>query len=180
MATTGATVSRPGSLILDHFRTAGATLRIESAAFRAGDRIPERYAGDGKNVSPPLHWSAGPAGTESYALILEDPDAPKAVPFVHWILYDIPANMTMLEEGLPTKYRLTQPAGALQGKNDFGEVGYFGPRPPVGHPVHNYHFEVYALDKKIGLPLGAGRADFMGAIEGHVLAAGDYVGTYQR
>ena len=110
---------------------------------------------------------------------MEDPDAKRVKPFVHWVAYDIPADSTGLPLGLPALPRLEVPvAGMLQGQNGRGTVGYFGPRPPVGDPPHHYHFQVFALDAKLGLEPGAKREEVLAAMAGHVLAKGEMVATY--
>src|SRR5690606_16610760 len=148
--------------------------------FAAGEMIPARFSADGEDISPPLQWTRGPKGTESYVLIMEDPDAPDPSPFVHWLLYDIPADVTGLQKGIPAAAETLQPAGMRQGKNDCGSIGYFGPKPPHRDPAHEYHFQVFALDRKLEFSAGATRAEIMLAMRGHVLASGDLVGTYRR
>jgi len=150
----------------------GKTLVVTSFAFGDGERIPRKYTGEGENVSPPLSWSGAPEGTEEFALICDDPDAPMAEPFVHWVVYNIPAERGHFEEG--------KARGATEGKNGFGKIGYGGPMPPRGHGVHHYHFRVYALDTKLGLKPGVTKKELLGAMRGHVLAEGELVGTYER
>jgi len=135
-----------------------------------------RYTCDGRDVSPALEWGGVPEGTESIALVMDDPDAPAGV-FTHWVIYDLPADITALEEGVPRTERLK--SGAVQGKNDFRKTGYNGPCPPPGKP-HTYRFRVFALDKKLGLPPGSSKADVMAAMEGHILAQGELTGRYGR
>ena len=159
---------------------ANAALDVTSSAFESGAAIPDVYAAEGQNISPPLQWSEGPEGTMSYALIMEDPDVAQNPPFVHWIMYNIPADVTMLGEAVPGAPRLMKPEGALQGANNRGSTGYFGPRPPESDPAHAYHIQVFALDTMLEIPHGASRADVLAAIEGHVLASGETVGTYER
>jgi len=139
-------------------------------------KVQSEY-GDG--VSPEIWWDPV-EGSESYALILEDPDAPTPTPFVHWVAYNIPADRTSLPEGLQKQAELSELDGLLQGKTSKGNIGYFGPRPPVGDPPHHYHFQVFALDRKLDVPPGAERDDVLAAMNGHVLAAGELVGTYQQ
>ena len=156
-------------------------LTVTSPAFGDGERIPEDHAAEGDNASPALRWTAGPAGTRSYAVLVEDMDADvERLPAVHWILYNVPADVTMLEEGVPGSPRLAVPMGALQGPNVHGSLGYFGPRPPVGEPAHAYHVQVFALDAMLPLRFGASRAEILDAMDGHVLASGEVVGTYSR
>src|SRR6266540_1402431 len=124
---------------------------LTSTAFTDGAAIPVKYTCDGADVSPPLAWSGAPAGTKSFALICDDPDAPRGT-WVHWVLFNLPAQEKELAEGTPTSARL--PNSARQGKNDFGNIGYGGPAPPKGKP-HRYFFKLYALDQTLDLPEGA-------------------------
>jgi len=168
----------------------GVPLALERAGSTAENRITvtspaihgtiskmQSEYGDG--VSPEIWWDKVD-GAKSYALILEDPDAKAPRPFVHWVAYNIPADRTSLPEGLQEQERLTEPEGLLQGRTSKGSVGYFGPRPPEGDPPHHYHFQVFALDRELDVPPGAERDDVLRAMRGHVLAAGELVGTYQQ
>lgn len=155
-------------------------LDVRAPAFGDGQPIPTTHAAEGPNASPALVWDEGPSGTMSYVVMMEDPAVDEAPPFVHWTLYNVPASTTRLDEGLPGAPRLLKPDGALQGRNDRGTLGYTGPRPPVGDPPHPYHVQVFALDTMLPLAHGASRADLLEAMRGHVLAAGETVGTYQR
>jgi Raf kinase inhibitor-like YbhB/YbcL family protein len=148
-------------------------LNVNSPMFTDGERIPVKYTCDGADVSPPLSWSAGPAATRSYALIVDDPDAPGGA-FTHWVVYNIPDSVTRLEEHV-----VSRGDGTLQGMNSFGNMGYGGPCPPPGKP-HHYRFHVYALDLKPDLKQGASKGDVLSAIKGHILAEGELVGTYSR
>ena len=159
---------------------APARLTVSSPAFEDGRPIPETFAAEGQNISPALSWSAGPAGTRSYVVMMEDPDVGQDPPFVHWLLYDVPADVTMLGEAVPTGPAPPKPQGAHQGPNEYGSLGYYGPRPPKADPPHEYHFQVFALDRTLDLPFGATRAELLGAMRGHVLAAGSVVGTFER
>jgi len=154
----------------------GQTMNLSSTSFQDGSQIPVKYTCSGANISPQLAWSAPPAATASLALTVTDPDAPRGT-WVHWVLYNLPAGTRALPEGLPALGQL--PDGALQGRNDFGEIGYGGPCPPPGSP-HHYIFTLYALDAKLNLPEGATRAQVEAAIQGHILASGRLVGLYQR
>jgi Raf kinase inhibitor-like YbhB/YbcL family protein len=155
--------------------TDAATIQVRSDAFVEGGMIPRRYTCDGEDVSPPLSWEAGPEGTKSIALICDDPDAPGGT-FVHWVLYDLPGNTQELREDMPRDKTL--PSGAKQGVNGFGRTGYGGPCPPRG--THRYFFKVYALDAMTNLPPGRSKADLLGIMEGHILARGQIMGTYNR
>jgi Raf kinase inhibitor-like YbhB/YbcL family protein len=151
-------------------------LPLSSPAFGDGDRIPTKYTCDGQDVSPPLAWSNPPAGTQSLALIVDDPDAPAGV-FTHWLLFNIPSDSRNLPGAVPVQAELT--SGALQGKNDFGRTGYGGPCPPAGRP-HRYQFTIYALDRVLDLKAGVSKKQLLGAMQGHILAQGQLTGTYQR
>jgi Raf kinase inhibitor-like YbhB/YbcL family protein len=141
--------------------------------------IPKQHSDYADGVSPQLEWRAVP-NAQSYAVIAEDPDAKPIKPFVHWVAWNIPADRTTLPEGLQEQPRLTEPEGVLQGRTSRGNVGYFGPKPPVGDPPHHYHFQVFALDTKLDVPAGADRDQLLAAMQGHVLGAGELVGTYRQ
>jgi Raf kinase inhibitor-like YbhB/YbcL family protein len=127
-------------------------------------------------VSPALNWSDPPAGTQSFALIADDPDAPVGT-WVHWVLYDLPADTRSLAENLPKQEQLSN--AARQGRNDFRRIGYGGPCPPPGKP-HRYFFKLYALDTKLSLKAGAAKAEVERAVQGHILAQGELMGRYGR
>jgi Raf kinase inhibitor-like YbhB/YbcL family protein len=157
----------------------GGRLNLTSTAFEAGRPIPKKYTCEGTDTSPPLAWTGAPPRTRSFALIVDDPDAPdpKAprMTWVHWVVYDIPANTNAIEAGASSA-RL--PAGSIEGGNDFRRVRFGGPCPPVGR--HRYFHKLYALD--IDLPAGKplDKSALLKAIEGHVLAQAELVGTYQK
>lgn len=155
-------------------------LVLQSEAFSPNGPIPRRYTGDGEDLSPPLTWSGVPEGTKELVLIVDDPDAPRPEPWVHWVLYKIPADTPGLPEGIPTSGPVSSPPGAVQGKNSWPKNGYGGPYPPTGHGVHHYHFKLYALDVELTLGAGATKEALLKAMQGHVLAEGELVGTYQR
>jgi Raf kinase inhibitor-like YbhB/YbcL family protein len=161
---------------------AKAPLVVSSTAFRQGEVIPVLYSSYDQNASPPLGWTEGPHGTQSYAILTEDPDASTTpLPVVHWVVWNIPASVTALREGLESLDRLKDPMGLRQGPNTAsGNVGYKGPRPPEGDPPHHYHFEVFALDKMLDLHAGANREDLVQAMSGHVLAKGELIGLFKR
>lgn len=138
--------------------------------------IPKRYTCDGEDLSPALNWSGIPQGTRSFALIVDDPDAPMGT-WVHWVIYGLPATLDGLPEGVPRTESLLQ--GGIQGKNDFGRVGYGGPCPPPG-PPHRYFFRLYALDVELMLPPGATKAQLLKAMKGHVLEEAHLMGKYGR
>jgi hypothetical protein len=156
------------------------SLTIQSPAFVSNSPIPKRFTGDGEDISPKLSWSGVPEGAKSLALIVDDPDAPTPEPWVHWLIYNIPATAAGLPENIAKTPTLTAPQGALQGTNSWGNAGYGGPAPPPGHGVHHYHFKLYALDAVLSVQSGLSKAQLLSATEGHVLAQGEFVGTYQR
>jgi len=151
-------------------------LDLTSAAFQEGGDIPQKHTCDGPDLSPPLAWNTPPAGTQSLALICDDPDAPVGT-WVHWVIYDLPPETTALPEGIPPDEQLS--GGGRQGVNDFGKIGYGGPCPPKG-PAHRYFFKLYALDAQLDLPPGATKQDLLRAMEGHILAEGQLMGRYRR
>ena len=148
-------------------------LIVQSSAFEQQGSIPARYTCDGEDVSPPLSWNDGPAGTATYALIMDDPDAPGGT-FVHWVMWNL--TETALAEGL--KKVPTLPGGERQGRNSYGKSGYGGPCPPSG--THRYVFKVLALDRKLDLPDSTDDEDLLLAMREHVLARGELVGRYAR
>jgi Raf kinase inhibitor-like YbhB/YbcL family protein len=157
-------------------------IELTSTAFEQGEPIPVKYTGEGADVSPPISWSGLPEGTQELALICDDPDAPTAEPWVHWVIYKIPATMAGLPEGLERRPRLKEPAGLLQGKNSWPaqNVGYRGPMPPPGHGTHRYFFKLYALEAKLVISAGVEKGALLEEIKGHVLEEGQLMGTYRR
>ena len=151
------------------------TLAIRSDAFDEGGAIPTPYSCDGDDVSPPLSWSGVPEGTETFALIMDDPDAPGGT-FVHWVAYDLPASVTGLSRDVPPQTVL--PPGGVHGENSWGRLGYGGPCPPDG--THRYVFKLYALDGSLGLGSGATKREVLDAMEGRVLEEARLVGEYTR
>ncbi|MGC9523709.1 MAG: YbhB/YbcL family Raf kinase inhibitor-like protein [Anaerolineae bacterium] len=155
---------------------APSDLMLTSSAFAEGDAIPARYTCDGEDVSPPLSWEGPPDGTERFALICDDPDAPGGT-WVHWVVYDLPGDARTLPEAVPADPVLD--SGARQGLNSWSRTGYGGPCPPRG--VHRYVFKLYALDATLALaPEETDKAALLGAMEGHVLAQTTLIGTYTR
>jgi Raf kinase inhibitor-like YbhB/YbcL family protein len=152
------------------------SLQISSGAFSAGATVPKKFTCEGPDVSPKLSWVDPPAKTQSFALIMDDPDAPVGT-WVHWVLFDLPADTKELAEGVAKQEQLSN--GARQGRNDFGKIGYGGPCPPPGKP-HRYFFKLYALDAKLNLKAGASKADVERAMKGHILTQAELVGRYGR
>lgn len=148
-------------------------LELTSTAFAAGSRIPQRYSCEGEDVSPPLRWTNAPAGTASFALIVDDPSARG---FVHWVVIDIGPSAT----GLPEDAAGEALSGAVEGRNDFGRSGWAGPCPPPGAGDHRYVFTVYALSERLGLRAGASADDVRAAAAARTLATGVLEGTFGR
>jgi Raf kinase inhibitor-like YbhB/YbcL family protein len=148
---------------------------ITSAAFAPQASIPRLYTCDGEDISPPLSWSDPPEGTQSLALICDDPDAPVGT-WVHWVLFNIPADKRFLPESVPAQDQLSD--GSLHGRNSWRRRDYGGPCPPGG--THRYFFKLYALDTTLGLEAGATKQQVLSAMEGHILAQTELVGTYNR
>ena len=152
------------------------SMSLRSSAIEAGSSISRLYTCDGRDVSPPLRWDNPPPGTESFAMLCDDPDAPMGN-WVHWVIYNIPAAVRALLEAVPAVAKLED--GTLQGKSDFGRIGYGGPCPPRGKP-HRYFFKLYALDTQLSLSSGIIESALLKAIEGHVLEEVQFFGTYGR
>ena len=158
-------------------------IKLTSTAFRNGEPIPKRYTGEGDNVSPPLSWSGLPDGTRELVVICDDLDALTPEPWVHWLIYKIPADITGLPEDLPKKRHVKYPPGALQGKNSWpaGQIiGYRGPLPPPGHATHHYYFTLHALDVHLPVEPGRDRKFLLEMMSGHILGSGQLIGTHRR
>lgn len=151
------------------------SIELKSDVLTHAGPIPAQYTCTGSDVSPALTWSEPPAGTQSFALIMDDPDAPAGT-WVHWVLFNIPASARGLAEAIPVGETL--PDGSMQGRNSSGELGYNGPCPPSG--THRYFFKLYALDEMLGLSAGADKGELLKAMEGHILAQGELMGTFSR
>ena len=143
---------------------------LSSNAFGQGDEIPRRHACDGEDISPALSWSGPPAGTRSLALIVDDPDAPRAT-FTHWLAWNIEPEAGELAEG---------ESAPAEGRNDFGIGGWSGPCPPPGHGQHRYFFRLHALDARLDIGMRAGRHELERALAGHVLETAELMGRYER
>lgn len=151
-------------------------MKIESSAFVDRSAIPKEYTCQGADSSPDLKWSAPPEGAKSLALIVDDPDAPAGI-WVHWVVWNLPPTLRGLPEGIANNESL--PDGTRQGLNDFKRIGYGGPCPPPGKP-HRYFFKLYALDSSLELPARSTKAQLERAMQKHILAQAELVGTYQR
>lgn len=153
----------------------GKRMELKSSAFSQGGTIPAKFTCDGEDISPALSWSAGPSGTQTFALIADDPDAPMGT-WTHWVIWNIPASERSLPEKVPAEKQLAN--GAVQGTSSFQKIGYGGPCPPGGS--HRYFFKLFALDKKLSLKPGAGKEDLLKEMQGHVLGEAQLMGTYKR
>ncbi|TAJ11324.1 YbhB/YbcL family Raf kinase inhibitor-like protein [Marinilabiliaceae bacterium JC017] len=149
-------------------------MKLTSPVFDEGGLIPEKYTCDGIDVSPSLKWSSMPVGTKTIAIICDDPDAPMGT-WVHWVIYNLPATTDVLPEEVPAVKIL--PNGAMQGKNDFGKIGYGGPCPPSG--THRYYFKIYALDDELMVEAGITKSQLEKAMQGHILSEGQLMGRYK-
>ena len=155
--------------------TDGPDFKLLSSAFVQGDPIPAAFSCDGENISPRLTWTHPPNGLLSFALILDDPDAPVGT-WVHWVLFNIPAEARSLPESIGPDPMLAN--GAVHGSNSWNSIGYGGPCPPGGE--HRYFFKLYALDSDLELEVGATKEQVLAAMEGHILGQTDLMGTYSR
>jgi hypothetical protein len=156
-------------------------MKLIPQSFAPGQSIPKLHTGQGADQSPAIQWIDAPKTTQSFALICDDPDAPTPQPWVHWLIWNLPAHCTGLPQGVERKERLDAPKGALQGRNSWnsGNIGYRGPMPPPGKP-HRYFFKLYALDAPLAIPPSASKETLLAAMKGHVLAEAQTVGLYQR
>lgn len=163
-------------------------MKLHSSAFSHGSSIPKQHTGEGQDVSPALVWDDVPTDVKSFALICDDPDAPSAKrpapqPWVHWVIYNVPADVRSLPAGIARSSKLVTPAGACQGHNSWPKdnVGYLGPMPPNGSGPHRYFFKLYALDTMLSLsPAQANKQSLLDAMLGHILAEAEWMGTYER
>ena len=153
------------------------SIELRSDAFANGQSIPVKYSCRGKNISPALTWNEPPAGTRSFALIVDDPDAPFGT-WVHWVLFNIPANTRGLPEDLSITGKNTDPNAIHVGKNSSGRMGYDGPCPPSG--THRYFFKLYALNTTLNLLPGATKEQVLKEMQGHILAQGELMGTFSK
>jgi Raf kinase inhibitor-like YbhB/YbcL family protein/uncharacterized protein (TIGR00297 family) len=178
----GVIIVLAGGILLPSLASKGSggelmnTIPLSSPAFEQGQSIPSRFTCEGQNASPALEWSGVPAGAKSLALIMDDPDAPMGT-FVHWVIYNLPATLESLPEGVALDEQVN--GIGTQGKNSAGRTGYTGPCPPPGK-IHHYYFKVYALDQATSLAPGLGKVQLLSLIEGHILAQGQVMGTYER
>ena len=158
------------------FANTASAFELRSNSFPSKGNIPAAHTCDDRNVSPPLHWTDPPEGAQSFALIVDDPDAPIGT-WVHWVMYNLPHSKRSLEGEISDSEVLSD--GIKQGMSDFNQVGYGGPCPPSGKP-HHYHFKLYALDTVLDLPSGQTKTTLLQAMQGHILAEAQLIGLYQR
>jgi Raf kinase inhibitor-like YbhB/YbcL family protein len=151
---------------------------LTSDAIGVDGSIDPRYSADGENISPPLSWDQV-ADAGAYALIVEDPDAPREQPFVHWLIWNIPGEATSMFEAVPPRIHPVTPQGAVQGRNDAGQTGYMGPKPPPGHGVNHYYFQLFALDGLLEIEPDADIRTLVDAIKGRTIVQGELVGTFE-
>lgn len=159
------------------------TMRLASPAFKDGQTIPRKYTEDGENLSPPLVWSEVPTGTQEFALIMEDPDAPRPEPWVHWLIYGLAGDLRSLPEGLPRRAEVTEPIRAMQGVNSWSQQneGFRGPSPPRGSGRHRYYFRLYAVDRPLNLGGRIQKQALLRAIDkAKLLGQCELLGLYQR
>ena len=155
------------------------TLQVSVPMLTPSGALPILHTGYGKNLSPLLAWTPGPRGTKAYVVIIEDADSHTPQPALHWLAYNIPANMTAIGKGQHNRSELTGEHGFLQGKNSAGGIGYVGPNPPVGESAHHYHIQVFALGRPLPLPGGAGLDQVLSAMNDRVVAEGELVVTFE-
>jgi Raf kinase inhibitor-like YbhB/YbcL family protein len=179
--------SEDPNLVAPDLKQGGNAMKLISSAFKQGAKIDKKHTIEGEDASPPLSWAGVPTGTKSLALICDDPDAPSprkpaADPWVHWILFNIPADVSQLPPGIQRKRAPDEVRGARQGVNSWSSdnLGYRGPAPPPGSGRHRYFFKLYALDSELDLNAGANKQQLLEAMTGHVLAEGQLLGTYER
>jgi Raf kinase inhibitor-like YbhB/YbcL family protein len=153
-----------------------SALKVSTPAFAPGGEIPAQYTCKGTDQSPPFAWSGAPAKTAAFALIMDDPDAPSGT-WVHWVVWNVPSSLNSMPQGVPRTERLDN--GAIQGRNSFHKIGYNGPCPPAG-ATHHYVIRLFALDGNLDLAPGANRSQLDAAMNGHVLAQAEYMGTFHR
>lgn len=155
-----------------------AGLVVMSPSQNVDGSLEDRHSAYHDNISPPLTWD-GVEGSQSYALVVEDPDAPQEKPFVHWLIWNIPPEAGGLPEGVPLAEYIGSPHPIVQGRNDNGDYGWFGPKPPPGHGVHRYYFQVFALDQLIEMSPDTPLAELLNVLKGHTIAQGEMMATYE-
>jgi Raf kinase inhibitor-like YbhB/YbcL family protein len=153
-------------------------ITLTSTAVGADGRLADQYTAYYDNISPPLRWHSVP-DVKAWAIIVEDPDAPREHPFIHWMIWNIEGGVTHLDQGLPNTDMPVTPQASIQGKNDMGGYGWFGPRPPAGHGVHRYYFQIFALDDFIPMDGDTPLSELLNALKGNTIAKGEMMATYE-
>lgn len=151
---------------------------LTSRAQEPSGRLPDQYSAYFDNISPPLEWTSAP-DVVAWAIVVEDPDAPREQPFVHWMIWNIRGEIQQLPAGLPNADFLETPQGGIQGRNDMGGYGWFGPRPPAGHGVHRFYFQIFALDDFLPMGPDTPLKELLNALKGHTIAKGEMMATYE-
>lgn len=151
---------------------------VTSPSLEPDGRLADRHSAYHENISPPLTWNEV-EGAETYAVVVEDPDAPREKPFVHWMIWNIPGSAGGLPEGVPQAEYIDPPHPIIQGRNDAGQYGWFGPRPPSGHGVHRYYFQVFALDQHVEVGPETPLVELLNILKGHTIAQGELMATYE-
>lgn len=178
--TTQPTTTQNATQTTDSSPTPSGAFSLSSPSFEGGGPIPQTFTCDGQNVSPALDIADPPSATEAFALVVDDPDAPRSDPFVHWVLWNVPGDARRIPANVSQTETVAELDGARQGTNDAGSVGYTGPCPPTGDSPHRYRFVLYALDAALAVDTGATREDLSGPLAEHRLDATTLVGTYAR
>lgn len=170
-----------GKLAIERLQSRkSAELKLSSSRFAEGEAMPERVSAYAEDISPALSWRGAPQSARSFVLIVEDPDAQAPQPFVHWLAYNIPADLDALPDGVSPREQVKLPAVIRQGMNSRGSAGWYGPKPPPGDPAHRYVFQIFALDRMLDLPPGVDRETLLKAMEGHILASGVLTGRFEK
>jgi Raf kinase inhibitor-like YbhB/YbcL family protein len=151
---------------------------LTSASQEPSGKLADRHSAYFDNISPPLNWTNVP-DVVSWAIVVEDPDAPRELPFVHWMIWNIRGEMNALPEGLPNTDFLATPQGGVQGRNDMGGYGWFGPRPPAGHGVHRYYFQIFALDDFLEMSPDTPLEQLLNALKANTIAKGEMMATFE-
>ncbi|MFL5294800.1 MAG: YbhB/YbcL family Raf kinase inhibitor-like protein [Phenylobacterium sp.] len=151
---------------------------VTSEAQHPDGRLDDRCSAYHDNISPPLTWTQVP-DAKAWAIVVEDPDAPQEQPFVHWMIWNIPGETTSLPEGLPNSPKLVTPLDAVQGRNGMHGHGWFGPRPPAGHGLHHYYFQVFALNERLEMGPETPLVELLNALKGRTIASGEMAATYE-
>jgi len=167
-----------GALIMATIDAKNISLTLTSPDFGSDEKIPKELTGEGANKVPQLKWSGAPTRTVTFALVCDDPDAPAEEPFVHWVVYNIPATAESLD--FLGQREDKNKNGTMQGENSYKKIGYDGPMPPKGHGIHHYHFKLYALDDTLSLKPGASKNNLVSEMQGKIIGKTELIGVYER